>query len=145
MKRILRIVIRIALAVAAVLLLLYWVGFGRRVVGLWQVERVELTASNGAGTSTVELEKTDVRNLITRLNCSRYVGEVTADGCEQIFIVRIYLENGEYIAILDGVKGRAIVDPSDGERYWVDDAVLQVFVEELVSDYGLIWEDWGCC
>ena len=145
MSKILRIAIRIGVAVAVVLLLLYLFGFGRKMIGVWQVERIELTASNGSGISTVELEPKDMRKFIAYYNCSRYAGDVTADRCGHKFTAYIYLKNGEYIAIREDVRDRMVINPSDDERYWADNGALIKYVENLVEDYGLVWEDWGCC
>lgn len=99
-KNLLRIT-KLSLCVGCILLLLYACGFGRYLIGTWQVEKIEWTACDKEGTSTVELNENDVRQFVMCFNLSRYVGQVTAERCERTFCLCIHMKDGQKIYIMD--------------------------------------------
>lgn len=138
-------IIKIALAIACLLLVVYFIGFGHNLVGVWQVEKITLTASNGNGTSTVELQEEDVRQLVRYYNRSRRVGDITAEGCDCLFFVQIHLKDGSTIGLSDHYEDRMKVNGTEFEGYWADNEALVEFIQELVEKYGLRWEKWSVC
>ena len=142
MKQRFRTVAFVGLAAVSALLVLFLCGFGRNQLSVRQIERIELTAQGG--TAVVELKPEDVRKFVTRYNLSRYVGTVTAENCEKTFFVRIELNDGSYISMLDYEGARMKVISSEAENFWVDNVLLLHTIQKLAEDYGLTLETWGC-
>ncbi len=138
-------IFKIALVIGCVLLALYLIGFGHNMVGVWQVEKITLKASNGDGTTTVELKDEDVRQFIRYYNRSRYVGDVMAEGCDLLFSVDIYLKDGRSIGLCDHYEDRMKVGGSEFESYWADNETLVEFIYTLIEDYGLQLKTWSVC
>jgi hypothetical protein len=143
MKKRLRILAFVGLAVASLLLMLFLCGFGRNWLSVRQIEKIQLTASGG--TTVVELKPEDVCKFVTYYNLSRYVGTVTAENCEMTFLVRIHLNDGSWISLLDYEGARMNVTTSESERFWVDNVLLLHTIQNLAEDYGVTLEAWGCC
>lgn len=142
-KRLLRIG-TIVLTVACVITGLLLCGFGRHLISVHQVEIIELTASDSAGTATVELDADALRKFILCYNLSRYAGPVTADRCERTFFVSVHLKDGRRIGISDHDGARMKVTSMDTESFWVDNILLLRTVRNLIHENGLLLEKWGC-
>lgn len=141
MKIILRILMTI-LGICGVLLLLYAIGFGRHRIDPKQVGKIELTAWNQDGTTTVTLNEKDLRKFITRFNLSKTVGEVAAERCECTFIICIYRNDGQRIFIMDHDEERMKVTGIAEQSVWISNSLLLTTIENLVQDYGLQWQSW---
>lgn len=142
-KRLLRICAMILSAVCLLVALLLC-GFGRHLISVHQVEKIELTASDSTGTATVELEADALRKFILCYNLSRYAGPVTADRCEQTFFVSVHLKDGRRIGISDHDGARLKVTGMDTENFWIDNILLLRTVQDLIRDNGLLLKTWGC-
>ena len=142
-KNLLRIT-KLSLCVGCILLLLYACGFGRYLIGTWQVEKIEWTACDKEGTSTVELNENDVRQFVMCFNLSRYVGQVTAERCERTFCLCIHMKDGQKIYIMDHDDERMKVTGLEDQSIWIANPLLFQAVRNLVHDYDLIWDNWGC-
>lgn len=132
------------LAVVCLLVALLLCGFGRHLISVRQVKKIELTASEFTGTATVELEADALRKFIICYNLSRYAGPVTADRCERTFFVSVHLKDGRRIGISDHDGARMKVTGMDTESFWIDNILLLRTVQNLIHDNGLILETWGC-
>ena len=144
MKRKLLRIAKIGSAVLCLALLLYLCGFGHNLIGLWQVDRIELTACDKVGTTTVELQDADVRKLIGCYNLSRYAGEVSAEKCDRTFYVCIYLKDGKKIGIVDDDNMRIKITGIGGQSIWADNPIVLRAIKNMVESYDLLWESWGC-
>jgi hypothetical protein len=138
-------IFKIGLTIGCVLLALYLIGFGHNLVGVWQVEKITLKASNGNGTSTVQLKEDDVRQFIRYYNRSRCVGDITAEGCNLLFFVQIHLKDGNIISLSDHHEERMNVSGTAFESYWADNETLVEFIYALIEDYGLQLKTWSVC
>ena len=143
MKILLRI-FKVGLAIGCIILLLYACGFGRNPISTWQVEKIELTGWNKDGTSTVELNENDVRKFIMRLNLSKTVGQVAAERCERTFSICVHMKDGRRIYIMDHDDERMKVTGFSDQSIWIANSLLLETIKNLVHDYGLVWQSWGC-
>lgn len=134
----------IAMAVVCLLTGLFACGFGHCLIGMRQVEKMELTACDPVGTSTVELQAEDVQRFIMCYNLSRFAGTVTADRCERTFYVSIHMKDGKQIGITDHDENRLKVTGADRENYWIQNRMLLTYIQDLANDYGLHCANWGC-
>ena len=137
-------IFKVILAIGCILLVLYAFGYGHHVIGTGQVEKIELTAWNKGGTSTVELSEKDVRKFIRCFDLSRTVGEVTAERCECTFCICVYMKDGRLIYIMDHDDERIKVTGLSDESIWISNPILLRTIKSLVHDYGLAWKSWGC-
>ena len=144
MKKKLRLIVIVGLSVLCLLLLLFVCGFGRSLISVGQVEKIELTACDQVGTATVELKPDEVRKFIICYNLSRYAGPVQTESCDRRFSVCIYLRDGNQIGLVDHDGGRMKVTGTERESYWIDNRLLLNTVQDMIQDYGLIWNSWGC-
>ena len=142
-KRLLRIG-TIVLTVACVITGLLLCGFGRHLISVHQVEKIELTASDSAGTATVELDADALRKFIICYNLSRYAGPVNVEHCERTFFVSVHLKDGRRIGISDHDGARMKVTGMDTESFWIDNILLLRTVQNLIHDNGLLLKTWGC-
>lgn len=92
----------------------------------------------------MELEPEDVRKFVNRYNLSRYVGLVDAEHCDHTFFVRMELNDGSSINILDHEGQRMKVSCEKQESFWVDNVFLLHTVRTLAKEYGLTLENLGC-
>lgn len=144
MKRKLLAVVKIGLAAVGLLLLLYLCGFGHNLIGVCQVDKIELTACDETGIETVELNTSDVRKFITCYNLSCYVGEVSAERCDRTFYVCIFLKDGKQIGVVDHDNKRLKITGIEDQSLWTDNPILLRAIKNMVDDYGLLWTNWGC-
>ncbi len=145
MKTKLLLIGKIGLVIIGLCLFLFICGFGHYPIGAWQVEKIQLTARDQAATTTVELTHEEIQQFVVYYNLARYAGPVTAEGCERTFYVCIYLKDGRKIGIVDHDDARMKITGIAEQFIWCDNALLLEFIKQLVSDYGLRWEVWGCC
>ena len=144
MKRKLLRIAKIGSAVVCLMLLLHLCGFGHNLIGLWQVDQIELTACDKVGTTTVALQSADVRKFIGCYNLSRYAGEVNAERCDRTFYVCIYLKDGKKIGIVDHDNTRIRITGIGNQSLWADNPILLSAIRNMVDSYDLLWQSWGC-
>ena len=144
MKKKFRLFGSISFAVVCLLLVLFVCGFGRNLISPGQVEKIELTACDQVGTAAVELKPDEVRKFMICYNLSRYEGPVQAESCDRRFSVCIYLRDGNQIGLVDHDDGRMKVTGAERESYWIDNRLLLNTVQDMIQDYGLILDNWGC-
>lgn len=143
MKIILRMLMSI-LGICCILLLLYAIGFGRHWLDHQQVDKIELTAWDQEGTTTVTLNENDLRKFITQFNLSKTAGEVAAERCERTFCICIHMKDGHRIDIMDHDEERMKVTGLTDQSIWICNSLLLATIESFVHDYGLQWQSWGC-
>ena len=134
----------ISIAVVCLMFILFACGFGRNLMSVGQVEKIEMTACDQVGTATVELNPDEVRQFVISYNCSRYAGPVKVESCDRRFSACIYLRDGEQISVVDHDEGRMKITGTERECYWIDNRLLLNTVQDMVQHYGLIWSTWGC-
>lgn len=112
-----------------------------RCIMPWQVEKVEFkgfTSCSGPISDTVELSEHEVRKLVQHINCSVYMGPVTAEGCDSDYSFKVYLEDGTKIYFREAGSPRIEVNPQYGEKYWIYNKALSKYAKTLIEKYNLM-------
>lgn len=141
---------KIALIVLGVLLFLFLIGFGRCFIAVWEIDRITMKACDEQGTKTVELTDGEVFGFAAIYALSRHAGTVTAEGCDHMFDIDIYMKDGTCLSITDdqsrGHQGvRMKVYGTEYDSFWVDNVLLVEYIKILVHNHGLHWDTFSHC
>ena len=129
-------IVGIVAIVVGIYVVFWLIGMFRHPVFYNQVDRVVLRSTMGE----VELNEAEAKTLIKLYNASREAGEVTGEPGYSKYGCVIHLKDGTCLWISEGSHSKMILNPSNGERCYIEDRQLLGYMKELAIQYDIYWE-----
>ena len=106
------------------------------------IEKIEFrgyyVCCEGTDSTTVELSRNEIRELMRIYNSPVKQSELLGEGCESDYSFKVYLVGGVSFYVREAGSPRIEVSPILGKKYWIFTDALTEYAEKLIEKYGLM-------